>query len=213
MSNLPQTEGFYIFRRKGTADDPFVPLQETLTVFETKVYLSEIPSKTNRVTVSGQGIQWYEVDTPHVDLQVNEYRVNYILGIVEFHVSNNNKSLQFNFFGTGSISVPSSRITAESDNGVPTKTLKEVINEANTALTTFTHRGDYSSSATYYPRNIVNYNGLTYINNVQSINILPTQTSHWQRIFIDTIQLKIESRTSDPTNPEVGRIWLRTDLG
>lgn len=212
MSILPQTEGFYIFKRKGDVSDPFVPVQETLTVFETKVYLSEIPSKTNRVTVSGQGIQWYEVDTPHVNLKVNEYRVNYILGIVEFHVSHNNKILQYNYYGTGSVAVDSSRIITQNNGKNPTQTLKEVIDEANTALTTFTHRGDYSASATYYPRNIVNYNGVTYINNVQSINIIPTQTSHWQRISIDTIQLKIESRTFDPVNPEVGRIWLRTDL-
>lgn len=212
MFTLPQSEGFYIFRRLGTAEDPNIFLEETRTVFETKVYLTELPSRLEKVVVSGEGITWVEVTNSDVELNTNEFYVNYRLGIVEFNSTHNNKVLNFSYYGTGIIAIDSSRVAVDVSGNLPTKTLKDVVDETTNAVNEFVHKGDYVSTTTYYPRNIVNYNGLMYINNVQSNNILPTDTNYWQKFNLDVMQFKIEERTSDPVTSEVGRIWLRTDL-
>ncbi|MEK5036288.1 hypothetical protein MKY96_33085 [Paenibacillus sp. FSL R7-0302] len=44
------------------------------------------------------------------------------------------------------------------------------------------HKGTYAAATAYIPRNIVYYNGSTYMNVVASTGVLPTDTTKWQKI-------------------------------
>lgn len=55
--------------------------------------------------------------------------------------------------------------------------------EFDTELDKFTYMGTYSSSTTYNKRNIVSYNGNTYLCLIDgTLNINPTNTSNWAKI-------------------------------
>jgi hypothetical protein len=50
----------------------------------------------------------------------------------------------------------------------------------NTEITNFNIKGEYDSSVTYYPKNIITYDNCIYVNKVMSIGNLPTDTNYWQ---------------------------------
>lgn len=47
-------------------------------------------------------------------------------------------------------------------------------------ITDFTYIGEYNSAIEYVPKNVVIYNGSTYINKVACNNVLPTDINNWQ---------------------------------
>lgn len=251
-------------KRLGTQNDPYRKISESHVVSSAKVVLSELPFEPDRVKVTGQNKQWYEIQKglPKED----EYIVDYRNKLVTFNISNNGKQLLFEYKGTGVLYYPTSMIYTKFSDGEITQTLDELtddmytdkqailkaiedakaatnnidvqtsyakqqgdyakgqgdsakteaanlntlktnvttattnannavttingkITEANTAVTNannalnnFGHVGDYSSSTRYYPRNVVNYNGSSYMNIVESIGVLPTDTSKWKPV-------------------------------
>ena len=90
----------------------------------------------------------------------------------------------------------SSRITAETARELAenTRQIDESTRQSNEAtretnevarqqmLSNFNHLGAYSASTTYQPKNIVSYNGSSYMCILQSLNHLPTDSMYWKLI-------------------------------
>ena len=55
-------------------------------------------------------------------------------------------------------------------------------NERQVAINRLTHVGEYDSETTYYPRNIVYYNGSGYMCTAESTGNTPTETGFWQMV-------------------------------
>jgi hypothetical protein len=112
-------------KRKGTGDDPFIDISESLTVnSKGVVHLSELPDYISKVDVVGETIIWYEITEGSPD--VNEYLVNYRAKTVTFNLTHVNKQLQFNYKGKGLTYIPTSSIYTKEENGEVIETLKDL---------------------------------------------------------------------------------------
>lgn len=177
-------------RRKGTLDDPYVPITESFTIVEGKVVLSELADRSRKVLVSGGGISgWSEIQKGTPD--VSEYKVDYLMGVVYFNPSRNGTSPIFNYFGTGALFIPYSRIYTRSGSTLDViQTLEDVMHDAMmiaNQASEFKHKGNFDPSTTYYYRNLVDFNNQLYMCVDESINGLigtspesGVSTEHWK---------------------------------
>ena len=127
---VPNVDPVFLVQRKGTQDNPYLPLKEDKVVRETTgkytVTLHEIPSFNTKVKVKGtDGKFLTEVFDFNVDLTATQFYVDYTSGIVYFHSSNNNKQFNFDYKGIGNINFPSSRIVMQGG----TRTLEDLAKE------------------------------------------------------------------------------------
>ena len=123
---FPEVEKKYVYKRKGTQDDPYVPISESLKVVNSRVILKEVPDLFTKVTVKdSNGNFLYE--TTSLTPNANEYRVDYSLGIVYFNSSNEGKEFTFDYRGVGLVAFPTSRIWTRESNGEIVETLQELI--------------------------------------------------------------------------------------
>lgn len=53
---------------------------------------------------------------------------------------------------------------------------------AQTAADTLVHKGDYNAATAYVPRNVVNYDGSSYMNIVGCTGVLPTDNTKWKLV-------------------------------
>jgi len=106
-------------RRKGTNIDPFEKIVESITVENHYVLLSEIPNRYNRVKVTIPNVNQdlFEIEKEVGILRENDYRVDYVNGLVYFHESLIGKTLDFEYTGEGVFLFPDSRVyhTANKD--------------------------------------------------------------------------------------------------
>jgi hypothetical protein len=86
-------------KRKGDVSDPFKSITETLVIINGKALLTEIPSRFEKVSVTGATKTLYE--TEDGALTDTLYKVDYIEGVVFFNSVYNNKSLNFSYVGEG----------------------------------------------------------------------------------------------------------------
>ncbi|PAV30157.1 hypothetical protein CIL05_06735 [Virgibacillus profundi] len=100
-------------KRKGTHIDPFRKKFESLAVEKHYVILSEVPVKFERVKVSFNNVDLYEVEDEF--LSENTFNVDYVNGIVYFHESQTRKTLDFEYMGEGVLLFPDSRIYLTND--------------------------------------------------------------------------------------------------
>jgi hypothetical protein len=115
-------------RRKGTYDDPYVPITETFTVRDGRVILTEIPDQFTHVTVSGYTEVYKNIPT------ATQFYADYNLGIIYFNSTKNNTSLSFTYKGTGAVYFPASRIWTEVNGRDVTETLSDMITAGNNAI-------------------------------------------------------------------------------
>lgn len=204
MSYFEFLDPLIYLRRRGTAEDPYVSISDTQMIKQNYVLLQEIPDKFNGVTVTGEGVTWIQIQSGSPS--ENQYKVNWLYGLIEFHPSRNGLSLTFNYMGTGNFFIPSSRIWTQSDGISVTETLKdildelnvfrdewvdtikpealEVTNNMNTILNNLIHRGTYSDSITYKPFNMVLFQNSTYMAIQETKGNLPTNTTYWKLISL-----------------------------
>ncbi|MGD7047098.1 hypothetical protein FZC83_02445 [Rossellomorea marisflavi] len=102
-------------RRKGTSDDPFLFVTETLQVENGRVILSEIPNRMNKVKAESTHNNWRE--ELRGGATENKYKVDYTEGVVFFDSSHNGKSITFSYLGEGVHLFPSQRVYIE-ENGL-----------------------------------------------------------------------------------------------
>jgi len=133
ISAFDYKESIISVRRKGDDLDPFIPVSQMIMIKNGLVQLSEIPDIITKVTVTSDDDIWFEV-TGDESPQGTEYKVSYLHGYVEFHPSNNGKSLNFSFLGSGNIFISAERVWVESDGTTVTKTLGDIIEAGKEAI-------------------------------------------------------------------------------
>jgi hypothetical protein len=117
--------------RKGTPDDRYVDRTDTLPVINGIITLLEIPSYTDKVTISGMTEISQELLERKKYLDLNEFVVNYANGIIQFHPSHEGKTFTCTYKGRGFILYPASRIYAMVQRSPDVvKTLQDIIDEA-----------------------------------------------------------------------------------
>ncbi|WJV20678.1 right-handed parallel beta-helix repeat-containing protein [Rossellomorea marisflavi] len=98
-------------RRKGTPDDPFLGITETLQIENGRVTLSEIPNRMNKVKAQSSHGQWREELKGAA--QQYKFKVDYTEGVVFFDSSHNGKSVTFTYLGEGVHLFPAQRVYFE----------------------------------------------------------------------------------------------------
>ena len=137
---VPNVDPVFLLQRKGTQDDPYLPLKEDKIVYETQsdigvkysVTLREIPNYNKKVKVkNASGTSLTEIFDFNASLSSSQYYVDYTSGVVYFHSSNNNKQFNFDYEGIGNVNFPSSRIVMQGG----TKTLEQLAKEMEQSKT------------------------------------------------------------------------------
>jgi hypothetical protein len=154
-----------------------VPITESYQIVDGKVVLSELPSKIERVQVSGENATWSETES--TSPSENSYYVDYTLGVITFNPSREGLVLEFSFFGRGLQFFPASRVYTNSKDGVVTETLSTLMEVSDN----FSHKGVYDSTLSYKNRNIVDYLGSSYMA-ISDVNagIDPSDGTKWRKI-------------------------------
>ncbi|MCY8944361.1 hypothetical protein MOE04_21820, partial [Bacillus atrophaeus] len=49
-------------KRKGSIDDPYLTYNETLTVYNGRVLLTEVPNREYRIEINGDNNEWREIE-------------------------------------------------------------------------------------------------------------------------------------------------------
>lgn len=75
-----------------------------------------------------------------------------------------------------------SAITAANDANTAKNNANQAAVNANDAVSNMSHKGEYSSTVNYLPRNIVSYLGSSYMNIVASRDTLPTDSTKWKKV-------------------------------
>lgn len=117
--------------RKGTSDDPYMPINQQQKIINQRMQLTEIPVFRDKVRIFG----YSEVPQHYsADLTSNQYKVDYNDGIVYFHKDAEGKTLTATFLGRGNAYISSNRVWVDQNNGEVTRTLKDLIDTGETAL-------------------------------------------------------------------------------
>jgi hypothetical protein len=149
---------------------------EQRVVTDSKFVLEQVPDKWNKVTFND--IAMYEIDILEEITQTNEFKVDYVMGIVYVHSSLEGKAVSVNYYGRGYWRIPMSRIYDELNaDGSIKNTLDIFIN----SIIPWGYKGVYNNSTGYIMNNSVLYNGTTYICIAPiSVGHLPTETNFWR---------------------------------
>lgn len=153
---------------------------ETYEIIKNKVLLKEIPDEFYKVNITN----YYEIKQGNIPSD-NEYYVDYYTGEIVFNESQNAKTITVSsYYARGIIYIFAERIITDFDsqNNNIKETFKTLIDNLN-------HKGVYSSSTTYYPRNIVSYAGGSYMCIQQCTNIPPSNTLYWQQLTNPGLEL------------------------
>lgn len=121
MLDIPKIYEDPIISRKrlGTAIQPFRPIKESMTVNTYYALLTEIPNRYEKVKVTGQGRNFYEIEDGEF-LSENTFKVDYTNGHVYFHESLDKKTLHFEYLGEGVFLFPDSRVYFSGEGSFPT---------------------------------------------------------------------------------------------
>jgi uncharacterized protein YcnI len=142
--NLPSLQTYLEYNdpsiviwRKGTPDDAFKSRLDSLPVINNLITLLEIPSDTYKVQIAGLTEVSQELYLKKVQLEENEFIVDYAIGVVQFNAAHEGKTFVLNYLGKGKILLPASRIYAMvKQNPDVVVTLQDVINESQSYLQT-----------------------------------------------------------------------------
>jgi len=190
-----------IKKRAGSGLDPYIYYDEQYLIINNKVVLKEIPDQFQGVVVTNYF--YTKSSTP----ASNEFTCDFTNGILNFNQTENNKTAQIQFWGTGVVFWPISRLYVEkSDSDEILQTLEQVVENANAYLDIsdqLINKGVYNIETIYYKRNIVTYDNNSaymYINELPYSNIPLADTDYWQQIIniVDTVNLL--NTTNDTVN-------------
>jgi len=119
--------------RKGTPDDPYVPVVEYLKVTNGRVILAEVPDKLHRVKIAGMKEINYD-GPPKKSIEPDEFFVNYSTGVIEFNSAKEGAHVNVSYLGRGLIQYPSSRIYHYDGKNNVVESLDEIIEDAKDKL-------------------------------------------------------------------------------
>ena len=231
MSRYPDTPKIYndpiiSRRRKGTNIDPFEKIIESMTVENHYVLLSEIPNRYNRVkvTIPNSSQKVYEVDKEDGLLRENDFRVDYVNGIVYFHETMIGKTLDFEYTGEGVFLFPDSRVYYTGDGNFPN--LRDKITDIDRSILVERRRIDTQLLKHPQPSEVVDmridYNGKVF--RVAKDRIDAEQKKIEEAYFdakgkrfnslkerIDSLQY-LQEESEDKQNRENEKIWSEIRL-
>lgn len=128
-SNYDYLNPIHIVWREGTPNDPYIERIQYLKVVNSRVVLSEIPDRSERVKIAGLREINYD-GIPKKTLLPDEFSVDYSTGIIEIHSSLEAKSVNVRYKGRGFVLYPSTRIYHQDGNNSVVETLHEIIERA-----------------------------------------------------------------------------------
>jgi len=209
-------------KRRGDKIQPFIPIKETITVDSYRAILTEIPNDYERVKVTGRKVEWYESDDDI--LLENSFRVDYVNGIVYFHESVNNVSLNFEYVGEGVWLYPDSRVYFSGEGSFPT--VRDKFEDVDRAILVQKSRVDELIVKNPQPSEVVDtridYNGKIF--KVAKDRIDAEQKKIEEAYYdakgkrfdslkkrIDSLQLATEEHQDDQLEENV-KIWASIDL-
>ncbi|WP_099301799.1 hypothetical protein [Bacillus sp. Marseille-P3800] len=134
------TDPILSLKRKGTAEDPYIHIEEQHTVHLNRVSLTEIPAKLEGVSVyyfhhlTNRKTPLYEISEGLVN--DSQFHVDYTNGHIQFSDKNNSKSFYFSYKGAGSKYLSDARVYTQQENGRPTETLRHFINKSRETFNT-----------------------------------------------------------------------------
>lgn len=128
-SNYDYLNPIHIVWREGTPNDPYIERIQYLKVVNSRVVLSEIPDRSERVKIAGLREINYD-GMPKKALLPDEFSVDYSTGIIEIHSSLEAKSVNVRYKGRGFVLYPSTRIYHQDGNNSVVETLHEIIERA-----------------------------------------------------------------------------------
>jgi hypothetical protein len=217
---FPNVDPAYIYKRKGDTSDPYLFLHETARVTNGNVILKEIPKFEEKViTKKLDGTTLTE--TTSGILLANQYRVDYSTGVVFLHESLENANLQFDYYGTGYVSFPASRVWIDTGVNTSGKNMQRIINDLDNNINNWLMAvNTFSDISTNYPTpklgdtvqtvsdsKIYRFDGDIWINTQQySANAL----TNIQNKVGDTTSLLTESKDTlvNSLNENVNKIGL-----
>lgn len=132
-SDYSYLDPIHIIWRDGTPEDPYLDRAEYLKVRNHKVVLSEVPDRFTRVKIAGL-IEINYDGTPKKSILPNQFSVNYSSGIIQFHESMENKTINTIYKGRGFIQYPSSRIYHQDDINDVVESLDIIIERAKDSI-------------------------------------------------------------------------------
>ncbi|MBA9087628.1 hypothetical protein FHR92_004113 [Fontibacillus solani] len=117
--------------RSGTIDDPYIDITESKKVINNTIQLNEIPVFLNKVQIDN----YVEVPSTSLDeLERNQYRVDYIEGIVYFHSDAEGEELTLIYKGRGNHYISVARIWTQEQDGEVVETLKDLYDSGRDAI-------------------------------------------------------------------------------
>src|SRR5690625_186410 len=186
MYYFPNVDPIYIYKRKGTGEDPYISVVDTNIVRNGAITLKEIPHFEERVQAFLGENELTEVE--HSDLSQDEFRVDYTTGVAYFHSNLNSQEVRLEYLGTGYVSVPASRIWLSSGVEDPVESLEEVLDRVDEGvsiidqMSDFAFRGDYFDSSEYKKWNFVFYKNKTYVALQTVSGEKPDESTKWRLV-------------------------------
>lgn len=183
MVYFPNVDPTYIHKRKGTEDDPYIPLIDENNIRNNAVVMKEIPSFNDRVKAFIGSEELVEINSSPEN--PNEFRVDYTTGVAYFHPSKNSLLVRLEYLGTGYVSIPASRVWIVGESGDPTETLEQALDrvdegiEVLDGMSDFTFAGSYSDDSQYDKWNFVFYNNKTYVALENVSGEKPNESDKW----------------------------------
>lgn len=184
---FPNVDYTFIFKRKGTEDDPFLHLIDTNHVRHGAIVLREIPSHKHGVTVKdSNGNELIEVETS--ELSENEFRVDYSVGIVYFHESRNGEEMTIEYLGMGWVFISAARVMFMGDDDDPLESLQEMLENVSDGIDVLKQvgnidfKGEYDPTYQYKKWNFVTYNNKTYVALQDNVGVVPTNKQYWSLV-------------------------------
>ncbi|MNO37868.1 hypothetical protein D3C76_279590 [compost metagenome] len=117
--------------RSGTIDDPYIDITESKKVINNTIQLNEIPVFLNKIQID----HYVEVPSTSLDeLERNQYRVDYIEGIVYFHSDAEGEELTLIYKGRGNHYISVARIWTQEQDGEVVETLKDLYDSGRDAI-------------------------------------------------------------------------------
>jgi len=188
MFDFPNIDPTYLYKREGTENDPYIPLIDKNHVRNRMIVLKEIPHYEEKVSVEIDGVKLNEVSHDENPLKANEYSVDYTVGNVAFHESQNGKMATMRYLGTGYVSFPASRIWMTGQTDDPIESLEQVLDrveegvEVLDSMSDFSFRGEYNPDSEYKKWNFVFYNNKTYVALSTNYGKYPDTSDNWQLV-------------------------------
>ena len=128
-------DNIIIKKRAGTLEDPYIHYENyQYKIIENKILLNEIPDRFYKVNIECDGIIWNEIFEDR-GLENNEFKTDYINGVLTFHPDMNGLTVYIDFWGTGVIFFPATRIWTISEGGNVVQTLDEIMTTSAKLIT------------------------------------------------------------------------------